>query len=268
MTPRNLLVSAWTGGLITLGGAVTALVLAPGASSALPGEPGLLSLVGALIALILVLSALGWFIGARLGEAGTIFFIMISAMMWAMALKEIDSLTAALLCATVAIGPFFTGWVLGLLAASRREGAEDQNKISAWLLTDLGGHGATPRRLLVAAWVGGLVTLGSAGTGLILAPGASSPLPGEPGLLSLVGLLIALILILSALGWFIGIQPGHMSPIFFIFISTCYLAFALREFEGLQAALLGSTLAIGPLLTGWSLGGLRALRRQAAAGQD
>lgn len=124
----------------------------------------------------------------------------------------------------------------------------------------------TPGKLLVAAWGGGLATLGGAAAILVLVL-TSPPPPAEVGAPTLAGAVIGLILLVFAVGWVIGAGLGTKGVIHFAVIFAALCALALSKAEHLDTGLMGAAVLIGPYVTGWALGCARALRRESAEGQ-
>lgn len=126
----------------------------------------------------------------------------------------------------------------------------------------------TPRKLVVATWIGGLITLGSAVTVLVFILMASNLFPAKFGVLPPVSALISLICILATLGWVIGVRLGKKGALYFAAILAILLALALSKSEYPETGLILTMLGVGPFLMGWSLGCLDFLRRKGAEGQD
>lgn len=122
-----------------------------------------------------------------------------------------------------------------------------------------------PRKLLIAAWVGGLITLGGVAAMVVLV--LTSPrFPDDYDALPLWGAVIALILIMFAIGWVYGVQLGTAGVPFVAFFFAAFCLLALIKIRHLDSGLMGSAVLVGPFVLGWSLGCLWVLRRQDAAG--
>ena len=122
MSPRRLLVAAWVGGLVTLGGVVAMLVLVL-TSPRFADDYDALPLWGAVIALILIIFAVGWYIGICRGKEGIRSFTVFLTILSILALTKIRHLDTGLMATSVLIGPCVMGWALGCLYILRREGA-------------------------------------------------------------------------------------------------------------------------------------------------
>lgn len=120
MSRHKLLVAAWAGGLAAFGGALAILALVQGASIRLPGGLDPMSLLSALIMLMLVLTAVGWFVGSGLGAVGIPQVAAISVTLFVLALTRTETVEARLFGSTVLIGPFLMGWAMGCLSLHRK----------------------------------------------------------------------------------------------------------------------------------------------------
>ena len=123
------------------------------------------------------------------------------------------------------------------------------------------------RKLLVAAWTGGLAAFGGALAILVLAHGGSIRLPGGLDLPSLVSALIMLILALTAVGWLLGAGLGKVGIPQLAALSMVLFVLALTRTETVEARFFGSMALVGPVLMGWAAGWLGVLRRQSAEGR-
>jgi len=132
-----------------------------------------------------------------------------------------------------------------------------------------------PRKLLVAAWVSGLVVLGD----VVAMVARALPLPRFSdgfNTLSLSGAVIGMFLILFAIGWVFGNGLGKAGvvlrfavpltvPGVFAFVLLLLLLYGNTAPDGVLFVL---TMLLGPFYLGWALGCITGLRRKSAESQD
>lgn len=130
-----------------------------------------------------------------------------------------------------------------------------------------------PQKLLIAAWVSGLVVLGNVVACIVLAR-ASSRIPEEYSTLYVTGAVIGLFLILIAIGGYFGNIVGRGGivlrftvpltiPGIFTFV---LLMFLLYSNTPLSITLFMLTMLLGPFYLGWTLGSIMGWRCRTAAG--
>jgi len=121
----------------------------------------------------------------------------------------------------------------------------------------------SPRHLLIAAWIGGLFTLGGV-VAMLVFVSTSPRFADEFDALPLWGAVTALILIMFANGWVYGVRLGTEGVPFFAFFLAALCLIALMKIRHLDTGLMATAVLIGPLVLAWALGCLRALRRKSA----